>query len=172
MGAVAKGYITDGIADILEENGVGSALINLGGNVYAKGKRPDGKLWQIGVRSPESESEYLGVLSVADMAVVTSGDYERYFEYEGVRYHHILDPKTGRPAKSGLRSVTVICKDAALADMLSTKCFIAGFEEGAKILKDSGAYGIFVTEERDVFYSAGLDEIFIPQSDDYKYTAF
>ena len=111
---------------ILDSEKIESALISLGGNIYAKGNNKNGEPWKVGIADPDNSSKYIGILSVTDTAIVTSGDYERYFEIDGKRYHHILNPKTGYPAESGLQSVTIITPNATLADMLSTKCFIAG----------------------------------------------
>ncbi len=168
LGAVAKGYITNGIVGILEKNNITSGLVNLGGNIYAKGKKPDGSSWKIGIRCPDSDGEYLGIISVTDMAVITSGDYERYFDLSGIRYHHILDPKTGYPAQSGLRSVTILSKDAALADMLSTKCFIAGFERSKDILKGYDLHAIFVTDNNVINLSKELESVFTLTNQKYK----
>lgn len=172
LGAIAKGYITNKLADILREENVKSALINLGGNIYAHGERPNGTPWQIAVRSPESVDEYIGIIAATDTAVVTSGDYEQVFESGGKRYHHIIDPKTGYPANSGLRSVTVITPDAALADILSTKCFVLGFEESKSVLKEHNVWGIFVTNDGKVFFSEELAEIFSYDNPDYAYEPF
>lgn len=172
LGAIAKGYITDGINDILDEYDVTSALIYLGGNVYARGKKPGGQSWHVGVCDPDSPDDYLGIIEVEDKAVITSGDYERCFEHDGVRYHHIIDPETGYPAKSGLRSVTVICDDGAVGDMLSTACFIAGFEKSAALLREYGAYAIFVTEDRRVLFSGELGDSFETIGTKYAYSEF
>ncbi len=172
LGAIAKGFITNKLVDILKEEEVGSALINLGGNIYAHGKKPTGKLWQIAVRSPETPEEYIGVLSVEDTAIVTSGDYERSFFADGERYHHIINPVTGYPAKSGLRSVTIITPDAELADVLSTQCFILGFESSKPLLESCNALAIFVTEDNKVFFSKALEDIFSFNNSGYSYTAF
>ena len=131
LGGIAKGYAADRAAVILKENGIENALIDLGGNVYAIGKNRNKKHWKIGLQTPwETRGEYFEVVEAKDTAVVTSGAYERYFENEGKIYHHILNPKTGYPAKSEFQSVTVIHKNSALADALSTAIFVLG-EKGA-----------------------------------------
>ena len=172
LGAIAKGYITDKLIKILDEEEVESALIYLGGNIYAKGKKPDQSPWRIGIQNPDDDSGYIGILSISDTAVITSGDYQRYFEINGEKYHHILDPKTGFPANSGLRSVTIVTKDALLGDTLSTKCFIEGFHQSKDILKEHGAYAIFITDENKVFYSKELEGSFEIKDFSYKYIAF
>lgn len=172
LGAVAKGYITDNLIKILNSYNVDSALISLGGNVYAKGKNKNGELWKIGIADPDNTGEYIGIISASDTAVITSGDYERYFEINGKRYHHILDPETGYPAESGLRSVTIITQNATLGDILSTKCFIAGFENSKNILKQYNAYAVFITDDHKIFYSNELESIFYHEENEYDYQAF
>ena len=111
--------------------GITSGLVNLGGNVQALGTKTDGSNWRVAVQSPDDTEDYLGVLSIRDKAVITSGGYERYFEQDGVTYHHIIDPKTGYPAESGLVSVTIVSTDGTLADGLSTSLFIMGWQKTA-----------------------------------------
>lgn len=168
LGAIAKGYITDRLKEKLLEKGVDSALINLGGNTYAMGKKPTGENWKIGIQSPKDESTIIGYIAAENLAVVTSGDYQRYVEIDGKRYHHILDPETGYPADSGLRSVTVICESAELADILSTAAFVAGVEEGHKLLESYGAMGVFITDDT-VYFAKKLENIFNQTDFSYKY---
>lgn len=132
FGGIAKGYTSGRIADIYRECGVTSGLINLGGNVQVVGTKTDGSKWRVAVQSPETEDDYLGILSTADRAVITSGGYERYFEQDGVKYHHIIDPSTGHPANNGLVSVTIVSADGTLADGLSTSLFIMGKDKAAE----------------------------------------
>ncbi len=131
FGAIAKGYTSTHVMQTLQEAGVSGAIISLGGNVQCMGHKPDGSEWRIGIRHPEEADTYLGILTLTDKAVITSGGYERYFEEDGKTYHHILDPETGYPADSGLASVTIISADGALADALSTACFVMGKERAA-----------------------------------------
>ena len=126
LGGIAKGYTSSRIMDIYKEKGVTSGLVNLGGNAQVFGTKPDGSLWRVAVQSPDSEDEYLGVLETKDKAIITSGGYERYFEKDGVTYHHIIDPSTGYPADNGLISVTIVSADGTLADGLSTSLFVMG----------------------------------------------
>ena len=172
LGAIAKGYITDHLVEILDSEKIESALISLGGNIYAKGNNKNGEPWKVGVADPDNSSEYIGILSVTDTAIVTSGDYERYFEIDGKRYHHILNPKTGYPAESGLRSVTIITPNATLADMLSTKCFIAGFEKSKEILKEYNSYGIFITTDNKVYFPKELKDIFEYDEEKYEFITY
>ena len=169
LGAIAKGYITDRLKEKLLESGIDSALINLGGNTYAMGRKITGENWKIGIQSPKDESSVIGYITAENLAVVTSGDYQRYAEIDGVRYHHILDPKTGYPADNGVHSVTVISESAELADVLSTAAFVAGVEGGHKLLESYGAMGIFITDDT-VYFSKKLENIFKQIDFSYKYT--
>ncbi len=168
LGAIAKGYITDRLKEKLLEQGVNSALINLGGNTYAMGKKLTGENWKIGIQSPKDESVVIGYITAENLAVVTSGDYQRYVEIDGKRYHHILDPRTGYPADSGVHSVTVICESAELADVLSTAAFVAGVEDGHELLESYGAMGVFITDDT-VYFSKKLENIFKQMDFSYKY---
>lgn len=157
LGCIAKGYTASHVAQMLSERGVSSALINLGGNVQTLGTKPDGSDWVIGIADASDPAAYLGTLSVSDCAVVTSGDYQRYFEEDGRRYHHILDPKTGYPTDNGLHSVTVVCDDGTLADGLSTALFVMGLSQ-AEAFWRSGVYefeAVFQADE-GLFVTAGL----------------
>jgi len=132
LGAIAKGYAADRAASVLKKAGVKSALLDLGGNVYAIGKNRYSKSWKIGLQTPwEQRGEYFRIVEIENAAVVTSGAYERYFEKDGEIYHHIIDPETGFPSDSDIASVTVICENSALSDALSTAIFVSG-EKGAK----------------------------------------
>lgn len=168
LGAVAKGYATEKIIEILKKDGVSSALINLGGNAYAMGKKLTGENWKIGIQSPKNEDDIIGIVTAENIAVITSGDYQRYFELNNERYHHILDPKTGYPSKSGLHSVTVISDNPTLCDALSTACFVAGLEDGITLLKKYNCMGIFVTDDT-VYFSKSLENIFKQTDFSYKY---
>lgn len=160
FGGVGKGYAAARVMEIFRQHGVRSGMASLGGNVQVLGAKPDKTLWRIGVRDPES-SGYFGVLSLKDKAAVTSGGYERYFEADGETYIHILDPRTGRPAESDLLSVTVVSKDGARADALSTALFLMGQEDAAAFWKNQGGFDmVLVTEDRQVFISEGLDGSF------------
>ena len=129
LGGIAKGYTSSRVMQIFKDCGVTSGLVSLGGNVQALGTKTDGTDWQIAIENPDKSSDYIGVVSVKDKAVITSGGYERYFEKNGKTYHHILDPKTGYPAESGLKSVTIVSDNGTLADALSTSLFVMGKED-------------------------------------------
>lgn len=129
FGGIAKGYTSGRIMDIFREHGIKSGMVSLGGNVQVLGIKTDGSKWRVAVQNPEDTENYLGVLETQDRAVITSGGYERYFEQDGKTYQHILDPKTGYPADSGLTSVTIVSADGTLADGLSTSLFVMGKEK-------------------------------------------
>ncbi len=141
LGGIAKGYAADLLRAQLEKEGVTSATLDLGGDVFVMGKKSDGSDWRIAVKDPGDTESYLGIVSASDAFIVTSGVYERYFEENGVRYHHILDPKTGCPAESGLVSVTVLCKNGAWADALSTACFVLGTDKALALRDGLAAQG-------------------------------
>ena len=177
LGGIAKGYAADLLRAQLEKEGVTSATLDLGGDVFVMGRKTDGSDWRIAVKDPADTESYLGVVSAADKFIVTSGVYERYFEENGVRYHHILDPKTGCPAESGLVSVTVLCGNGAWADALSTACFVLG-PDGALALRDDLADQgtdfelILATDDGRVLYTDGLADAFTPNDESgYTYEA-
>ena len=160
LGAIAKGYIADEIKEYLVERGVKSAVINLGGNVLCIGSKPDGESFKIGLKRPfGDESETFAIAKVSDMSVVTSGVYERYFELDGKRYHHILDPETGYPYDNDLISVTILSKYSVDGDGLSTACFSLGLKKGMELIDSlDGVYGCFIDKDYQVYYSEGMED--------------
>ena len=158
VGGIAKGYAADEAARILREQGVTSALLDFGGNILTVGEKPDGSPWRIGIQVPDAgRGEYLGIAEVVDLSVVTSGTYERYFVYDGVRYHHILDTETGYPARNGVVSVTIITPESMRADALSTALFVMGVERGmAYVEAQPDVEALFVNTENEVFMSSGM----------------
>lgn len=172
LGAAAKGYATGELINILKKHGITSALINLGGNTYALGTRSDGNAWIVGIQDPADASALIGSLNVYNTAVITSGSYLRYFEKDGIRYHHIINPYTGRPSNSGLLSVTIINRDPFIADVLSTACFVIGYKESLSLLKDTDSEAIFITEDNTVYYSSSLQNKFSYDNTSYEYKSF
>jgi thiamine biosynthesis lipoprotein len=161
LGGIAKGYTSSRVMDIFREHGVKHGLVSLGGNVQAIGTKKNGKPWRVAIQNPESEMEYLGVLNIEDKCVITSGGYERFFEKDGVHYHHIIDPRTGYPADSGLISATIISEDGALADGLSTSLFIMGKDEAEKYWREHADDFDYILEDEDgtLYVTEGADEI-------------
>ncbi len=157
LGGIAKGYAADVVSKVLLENGVKHAIIDLGGNVITLGSKPDGSDWRIGIQDPDStRGEYLGIVSVTNKAVVTSGIYERFFIKDGKRYHHIMDTKTGYPVENNLASVTIITAESINGDALA-KAFTMGLEKGMEFVKQQkGIDAIFVTKDKKVYITPGL----------------
>lgn len=160
LGAVAKGYIADRIKDYLLEQGVESAIIDLGGNILCVGSRPGGDPFRIGLQRPfASHSETVATVEITDKSVVSSGIYERYFEEDGVLYHHILNPETGYPYDNGLVSVTIISDESVDGDGLSTSCFALGLEKGMELINSlPDVQAVFITEDGELHFSEGFEE--------------
>lgn len=155
LGAVAKGYIADKIKEYLVSQGVQSAIIDLGGNVLCIGNRPDGEPFRIGVQKPfAGRSETVGTVEISGRSVVSSGIYERYFEKDGVLYHHILNPKTGYPYENDLLSVTIISDKSVDGDGLSTSCFALGLEKGMELINSlENVQAVFITTDGELHFS-------------------
>ncbi|MCL2539008.1 MAG: FAD:protein FMN transferase [Oscillospiraceae bacterium] len=170
LGAIAKGYLTNRIFDILEQKGIGRAVISLGGNVLVLGQREDKTPWRVGIEDPKKPREYFAILAGTDISVITSGDYQRYFEEDGKRYHHIFDPKTGYPADSGLSSATVIARDGTFADGLSTALFVMGEEGAVEYWRNEGGFEmILVDTNENVTATPGLaDKLVLVENSGYR----
>ena len=162
FGGIAKGYTSSNVIRILETYGIENAVVNLGGNVQVLGTKPDGSFWRVGIINPFNPDTGIGVVEVADCAVITSGGYERYFVQDGVNYHHIIDPSTGYPANNGLVSVTIVSSDGTLADALSTSLFVMGVDNAISFLeKNSELFdAILITEDGEISVTEGLAENF------------
>lgn len=170
FGGIAKGYACDQVVNILKENQINSGLLDFGGNIYALGKKEDNSKWKVGIKTPETGAgDLLCAVEVEDKSVVTSGVYERNFIQDGVTYHHLLDPKTGYPSESDLKSVTVIAESSTLADCLTTAIYVLGLEKGKELLKEyPQVEGIFVTKENEVFLSEGIGDGIQLMNEDYR----
>lgn len=157
LGGIAKGAAVDILAEQLREAGARRAFIDLGGNLYALGRKADGSPWRVGIQHPRQSGAVIAVVEAVDRAISTSGDYQRYFIHQGTRYSHLLDPSTGYPARE-LASVTVLAPSGAEADGLSTALFILGAERG-KALAESlpGVEAVFVDQGMNVTYTRGLE---------------
>ncbi|MFR7997597.1 MAG: FAD:protein FMN transferase [Blautia sp.] len=163
LGAVGKGYAGDEAAETLKENGITSALLNLGGNVQAVGSKPDGSDWRIGIRNPFGEGN-LGILEISDRAVVTSGNYEHYFVGEdGETYGHILNPFTGKPVENELMSMTIVTKQGQEGDALSTALFVMGLDGAKEYWREHPGFEMLaVTKDGEIYLTAGIQNQFVP----------
>lgn len=170
FGAIAKGYITDEIRLLLTEEGVTSAIIDLGGNIYVMGHRPTGDEWTVGIQNPFlARGEVVGRMDATDQSIVTSGIYERYIEVDGVQYHHLLDPKTGYPFDNEIAGVSIVSDDSIDGDALSTVVFAKGLDQGLDFIESfTGAEAIFVTKDREIILSSGLVDEFELTNDSFE----
>lgn len=160
LGGIAKGYIADRIADLARGRCMGMVL-SLGGNTYVVGSKPDGSRWGIGIQDPDGNTgSSLAVLNIDDGTVVTSGIYERYFIKDGVRFHHILDPKTGISADSDLASATITGVSSMRADALATACIVLGSEKSLAMLESMGVDGLFITRDGQMLETPGFTETY------------
>lgn len=160
LGAIAKGYAADYVINYLNEENVESAFINMGGNVSVHGKKIDGSLWKVGIQDPvKNRGNIIAAVEGKDMSVVTSGNYERYFIEDGVRYHHIINPEKGYPARKGIISSTVISNNSSYADALSTSFYILGIEKSFQISKGMENVNIvLITEDNKAYVSEELKD--------------
>lgn len=167
LGAIAKGFIADKIKLYLLEQGITSAIINLGGNILCVGSKPDGSPFYIGIQKPfENRNEIIETVQITDYSVVSSGIYERYFRVGGKLYHHILNPKTGYPYDNHLISVTIISKYSVDGDGLSTACFSMGLEKGMALINSiPDTYAMFITEDNSLHYSEGFSDLLLNESE-------
>lgn len=156
FGAIAKGYAVDKAIDILRTSGIESALVNAGGEIKVIGKK-----WRVGIQHPRDGRDVIAVVKPDNNSVATSGDYEQFFEVDGIRYHHILDPKSGYPAK-GLRSVTIINQSNTFADALATAVFVMGKDKGMRLIENlSDTEAMIIDSEGKIFYSSGFEKFLI-----------
>lgn len=159
LGAIGKGYVSDRLDALLRSHeNVTGALFSLGGNVGVVGTKPENKPFVIGVRDPKGlPSDYIGYIELSDMFVVSSGDYERFFEYDGTIYHHIIDPATGWPSRSDIKEVSIVCDNGTYADALSTALFVMGTERALEYYENNKDFeAVFITQDSEVLVTEGL----------------
>lgn len=170
FGATGKGIACDQAVKKLEELKVPAAVVSIGGSIAVYGSKGKRQSWHIGIQDPRGvEGDVLGVLNLSEGKMIsTSGDYEKYFEQDGKRYHHIFDPSTGYPAESGLISVTIVSDSGFLSDALSTACFVMGLEKGMEYAEQKGVEAIFVTEDKEVYVTKEMSKHFVLQAEGYK----
>lgn len=170
LGGIAKGYSADVISQMLTAEGIKSAIIDLGGNIFAHGEKVTGDSWKIGIQNPFStRGEIVGAITVKNKSIVTSGVYERYIEVDGVKYHHILNPETGYPYENNIAGITIISDKSSTGDALSTSVFALGVEEGTKFVESlNGVDAIFVTKNNEIYLTSGIKEIFDLRDDNFK----
>lgn len=170
LGAVAKGYAADVCDTLLQESHATAAVLNLGGTVKLYGKKPDGSRFSVGVADPENPAGYFGYLSCDTGVVATSGGYERYFEQDGKRYIHILDPATGKPMDNGILSVTILSDDGTAADAMSTALFVMGLDKATAYYQAHPDFDfIILTDTDDLYITEGIYDEFT-LSDGYDFT--
>ena len=170
LGGIAKGYTADVISQMLTDEGVKSAIIDLGGNIFAHGEKISGDSWKIGVQNPFStRGDIVGAIPVKNKSIVTSGIYERYIEVDGVKYHHILNPETGYPYENNIAGITIISDKSSTGDALSTSVFALGIEEGIKFVEGlDGVDAIFVTKDNEIYLTSGMKDNFDLRDDTFK----
>ena len=160
LGGIGKGFAAETLRKCLHEQGIQSAVLSLGGNVTLLGSKPDGADWTVGLQDPQTDGCF-GYVSASDVSVVTSGGYQRYFEENGKRYWHILDARTGMPADTGIRSVTVVSADDTLADGLSTALFVMGLDRAAQFWRESRDFeAVFLLDSGEIYVTQGLEDSF------------
>ena len=160
LGAIAKGFAADELSRIVTQAGIAYAVIDIGGTISAVGKRPDGKRWNIGIRDPRvQQGQPIISAPIESRSISTSGSYERYFEQDGVRYHHIIDPATGYPVRSNVIAVSVFSESATDADALSTACFVLGYEKAVKLLSElPDTEALFIFDDKSIRTTGDLEK--------------
>lgn len=170
LGGIAKGYATDQVRDIFIKRNIKNGLIDLGGNIYALGSKPDGTGWKVGIQNPfKARGEYLGVLEVRSKSVVTSGNYEKYFVKDGKIFHHIIDPRTGFPSISRIISATIVSDDSLDGDGLSTGIYILGIQKSIELIESlKNIDAILVTDTKEVYVTSGICNCFRLTDNEFK----
>ncbi len=169
VGGIAKGYASDLVYDLFREHDVASAIVTLGGNIIAYGEKSDDSPWKVAIEDPFGNGSYAGILSVRNRFVITSGGYQRYFEEDGTRYIHIMDPSTGRPVDGDLASVTIVSTDGAAADALSTALFTMGREKALEFWRNSESpefEAVLITQDQHVYLTEGIADNYVSEYDE------
>lgn len=171
VGGIAKGFAADEVKNIFKKHGIKNALIDLGGNILTLGSKTDSSTWNVGIQDPfGNRGEFIGVVSIKDKSVVTSGNYERFFMKDGKSFHHILNPKTGYPSESKIVSATIISDKSIQGDGLSTGVYIMGVEKSLKLIESiDGVDAIFITETKEVYATSGIKTCFKLSNKEFKY---
>ena len=170
LGSIAKGYAADEVVKILKQEGIRSAIIDLGGNIYALGSKNSDNNWKVGIQDPFSDrGKVIGAVEVFDKTVVTSGIYERFIEEDGVRYHHILNPKTGYPYETDIAGVSIIADNSIDADALSTLTSTKGVKEGLKFVENlDNVNAIFITNDKKIYLTENIKDNFKLMNNDFE----
>lgn len=171
LGSIGKGYAADKIYEYLADQGFSSAIIDLGGNVYAMGQKPGNQKWTIGIQDPDQErGNSIGKIKVEDKTIVTSGIYERFFIENGKLYQHILDPRTGYPVDNEISSVTIVTNSSTDADALSTTLFVLGIKDGLAFIENTpDTEALFITKDKKLYASSGFKELLNKTNDSYEF---
>ncbi|MBU3170530.1 FAD:protein FMN transferase [Clostridium estertheticum] len=171
VGGIAKGYAADEVKNVMIKNGIKSALINLGGNILTLGTKIDGTPWSVGIQDPfKTRGEFALTISVINKSVVTSGNYERYFEVEGKRFHHIINPSTGYPSESDIVGATIISDNSIDGDGLSTGVYIMGVEKSIKLIEEiEGVDAILITKSKEIYVTSGMEGKFTITGQEFVY---
>jgi thiamine biosynthesis lipoprotein len=170
LGSIAKGFITDEVAEVLKEHEVTTSIIDLGGNIYVLGNNPSGKKWTVGIQDPDaSRGQVIGKITESDKSIVTSGIYERVLEVDGKKYHHLLNPADGYPFNNDLAGVSIVSEKSIDGDGLSTSVFSKGIQGGIEFIeKFEGAEAIFISTDKKVYVTSGLKGNFEITNDEFE----
>ncbi len=165
LGGIIKGYAAHRVTEVLKARGIKGGIVSVGGDIQTFGLRPDGKTWNVGIQEPrpkKDKEEVLGTIALTDSCISTSGDYERYFEHDGRRYHHILDPATGFPTE-GIRAITVVATEGALCDALATGLFVLGVDRALQKMAEKGIEGLIIDDKGQIHMTHWFKERFVKQ---------
>lgn len=170
LGGIAKGYAADEVRNIFMRNKIESAIIDLGGNIFVLGSKPNGQPWNVGIQDPlRARGEFIGIINAENKSIVTSGNYEKYFIKDGKKFHHIIDPRTGYPSESDIISVTVFSDNSIDGDGLSTGLYIIGIDKAMKLIESmKGIEAIFITEDKKIYMTSGINNNFKLVSQKYR----